>query len=527
MYNVRGRDLEQLYLLPENIKDWVPENDFSLIIVDLVSVLDLTSLFHQYREDGQGAAFYHPEIMTAIVLYTYFRGIRSSRQIEQFCRYDVGYRVVSRNTMPDHTTISRFFKNNGSFLGGLFFQVLALLNEADLLKNMILALDGTKIKANASLGANMSYEKIEKEIYRINEEILANDSKEDAQYGEENSYVTIPNELATHKERMKRFLAAKERLQIKQLEKSQAKEEQINERMKEETETGKKKRGRRPKKVCKVPDDQSLANTTDPDSSIMKYGSGFLQGYNAQAIANQEGFIITPLVSNSPVDYKLLQPSLTKLKEIAQVTGIITDNSLLLTDAGYWSYENYLFMQDEPVAFLCSTCHEQNVVNIEGNDRNLLIIDEISKNRFIDNYCIPLLASAGDWCKRNLFTDDLNMTPAAIAKGIMKTKMEPYSAKKIYSRRKVIIEPVFGWIKENRGIRKFRRRGRINCQDEWNLICLTQNLRTVMTRGLSLKLKETILQRKKHNKYELGIEMNCFHLYSLTKAISDFINHCV
>ena len=164
MYHTRGREIEQLYLLPENIKDWVPEDDFSLILVDLISVLDLSPIYNQYRSDGQGSAFYNPEIMVGLSLYTYFQGTRSSRQIEKMCRYDVGYRIVTRNSFPDHSTISRFFKTNGSYLASLFIQILILLNEGGLIDNRVLALDGTKIKANASLSANMTYEKIETEI---------------------------------------------------------------------------------------------------------------------------------------------------------------------------------------------------------------------------------------------------------------------------------------------------------------------------------------------------------------------------
>ena len=501
MYNTLGRDINQLFLLPENIKDWVSEDDFSLILIDLVSILDLSPLYKEHREDGQGAAFYHPEIMVGLIIYSYFNGALSSRQMENKCRYDVGYRIVTRNSLPDHTTISRFLKKNSSFIGSLFIPVLTLLNEAGLINNKLLALDGTKIKANASLGSNLPYEKIEADIQKYMQKVQEKDIAEDLLYGPENSGNEVPDELKTHAERMKRFKAAKERLEIEQSEKSKKKDEKITQRAEEEKQSGKKKRGRKPKKHEKNPDTQSLANTTDPDSSLMKSGPGCIQGYNGQIIVNQDGFILVPLLSNSPVDYRLLQPSFERLKEIAELTSISIEYLQLLTDAGYWSYENYLYMKMQDIGFLCSTCHETDIFKIRGFERNLLNLDTISELITNSQCSIPILASIGDWCTKNLLLNDTLPTPATVAKEVMGVKMTPYAVKRTYSRRKVIVEPVFGWIKENRGIRKFKRRGILNCQDEWSLICLTQNLRTVCSRGSIIKLRELILQKKQgiHN----------------------------
>ena len=221
MYRTLGRAKEQLFLLPENITDWVCEDDFSLILLDLVSVLDLSPLFKEHREDGQGAAFYHPEIMVGLIIYSYFHGVRSSRQIEMKCRYDVGYRIVTRNSCPDHTTISRFIKKNSSFIGNLFIPVLSLLNEAGFINNKLLALDGTKMKANASLNSNLPYETIESDIERYLREVQKIDHEEDLLYGPENSGNEVSDVLKTHAERMKRFRAAKTRLEAEQAEKTQ------------------------------------------------------------------------------------------------------------------------------------------------------------------------------------------------------------------------------------------------------------------------------------------------------------------
>lgn len=496
MYNTRGRDIEQLFLLPENMKDWIPEDDFSLITIDLVSILDLSTFYAEHREDGQGAAFYHPEIMIGLIIYSYFNGARSSRQIESKCRYDVGYRIVTHNSLPDHTTISRFIKKHSSAIGNLFIPVLTLLNEAGLITNKLLALDGTKIKANASLNSNLPYAKIEDEIQKFMQTIEENDLEEDKLYGEDNSGNEVPEGLRTHVNRMRRFNAAKGRLDAEQENRVQKKEEKIAEREEEEKQSGRKKRGRKPKQPKIIPDEQSNANVVDPDSSIMKSGPGCIQGYNGQIIANQDGFILVPLLSNSPVDYGLLSPSIERLQQISKLTGISLEYVKLLADAGYWSYDNFLYMRSQDIGFLCSTCHEPDIFKILRTDRGMLDLDTISQQ--IGNFPVstPTLAAVGDWCERNLLSGENVPTPASIAKGVMEVTMTPYAIKRIYSRRKAIIEPVFGWIKENRSIRKFSRRGLRHCQDEWSLICLTQNLRKVVARGGMTKLRQLILRKK-------------------------------
>jgi transposase len=494
MYHTKGRDIEQQYLLPVNIKEWLPEDDFSHIILDIVSVLDLSEVYSAYREDGQGAAFYQPEIMIGITLYSYVRGARSSREIERLCKYDVGYRIVSCNSYPDHTTISRFFQKHGSTLGNLFVQILHLMNEAGIVSNKVLALDGTKLKANASLGANMTYEKLEKAIATRINEILSKDAEEDLLYGPDRSGDEVPEGLRTRAERLRRFRAAKQRLDDEQKSQSDDAKERIQSREDKETETGRKKRGRKPKPPQETPAPETVANTTDPDSSIMKSGTSHIQGYNAQAFANQDGIILAPSVTNSAVDYNQLDPMIRELFVMAEQTGISLTNNLVLADAGYWSYQNYLVMVNQPLQFLCSTRHERDVFLIRGSPRTLLEIEDVCSKDC--HPCPAVLAACGDWCSRHLLSETGIPSPAAVTRKIMETKMEPTSMKRKYSRRKAIIEPVFGWIKENRGMRKLQRRGLTHCDNEWKLICTTQNIRTVVKRGWWDKLKSAIIVKK-------------------------------
>lgn len=497
MYHTRGSDLAQQLLLPVDMNDWVPEDDPSHLITDVVSVLDLSEIYATYREDGQGAAFYRPELMMALSLYSYLRGARSSREIERECRYDVGYRIVSRNSYPDHTTISRFFQKHGTVIGKTFVEVLNLMNAAGLISNNVLAIDGTKLKANASLDANMTYEKLEVAIAARIREILAKDAEEDALYGVDRRGDEVPEQFRKRADRLKYFLAAKLRLDEEQQSRSEEKKERIQSRNDDETKTGKKKRGRKPKPPQDEPSPESVANTTDPDSSIMKTRTHYIQGYNVQALANQDGIILASGVTNSAADYNQLVPMIHELVTVAEQTDIPVTNLTLLADAGYWCEENAVAMRELPLEFLCSTRRERDLFSIQGLSRALLDLEDLCSDPTQPSLCPATLAALGDWCSRFLRSDAAIPTPPTISKLIMETRMEPHAMKRKYSRRKSIIEPIFGWIKENRGFRKVQRRGLANCDNEWKLICLTQNLKTVISRGWTGILKAAIVERKK------------------------------
>jgi hypothetical protein len=343
------------------------------------------------------------------------------------------------------------------------------------------------------LSANITYEKLEAAITSRINEILSKDIEEDALYGPDRSGDEVPDCLRTHDERLRRLRAAKQRLDDEQKIQSEGAKEKIQSREDDERETGRKKRGRKPKPPQKTPAPEKVANTTDPDSSIMKSGTSHIQGYNAQTFANQDGIILAAFVTNSAADYNQLDPMMQELFAVAEQTGISLTNIQVLADAGYWSYQNYLVMINHPCQFLCSTCHERDVFLIRGSPRTLMEIGDVCSG---DYSCPATLAACGDWCFRNLLSDNEIPTPAAIARQIMETRMEPFSMKRKYSRRKTIIEPVFGWIKENRGIRKFQRRGTSQCDNEWKLICITQNLRTVIARWGWSKLKPVIMEAK-------------------------------
>ncbi|CAN5823004.1 hypothetical protein BH23ACT11_BH23ACT11_26610 [soil metagenome] len=211
-YNFIGCDREQSYLLPPSIKDWLPEDHLAWFILDVVGEMDLSGFYARRREDGWGRAAFDPSMMVALLLYCYCIGERSSRKIEVRCREDVACRVITANHIPDHTTISRFRQDSESELSQLFVEGLKLCAEAGLVKVGVVALDGTRVRANASLGANRTAGTIDKEVHEILQEARDTDAREDRLFGESRNSKQLPEELAEPASRLSRLAEAKARL---------------------------------------------------------------------------------------------------------------------------------------------------------------------------------------------------------------------------------------------------------------------------------------------------------------------------
>ena len=199
--------------MPPDLKEWLPEGDLSWFILDATEQMDLKAFYRKYRTDGQGNTAYEPAMMVSLLLYAYCLGIRSSRKIEQMCTRDIGFRVIAANQDPDHSTIARFRQGNEKELADIFTQVLRLCAEAGLIKVGLMAIDGTKLKANASLAANRRYNSIEKEVKHILEEAAAKDAEEDRLYGPDKRGDFIPEELKDRQKRLVRLREAKKRLE--------------------------------------------------------------------------------------------------------------------------------------------------------------------------------------------------------------------------------------------------------------------------------------------------------------------------
>jgi len=447
----RAYNLDQRLLLPPDMRQWLPEGHLALFLLDVVSQLDLSEIMKGYEDgDGRGQPPYHPVMMVTLLLYAYCTGKPSSRRIERATYEDVAYRVLAGDQHPDHDSIAAFRQRHLRAVAGLFVQVLQLCEAAGLVKLGHVALDGTKIKANASKHKAMSYERmcakekeLEAEVARLLEQAQQVDAAEDAEYGKGRRGDELPAELARRETRLRKIREAKAALEAAARAQAEQAGEQararLAERARHEAETGKKMGGRPPQ----VPDPEQAQpaptaqrNFTDPESRIMKDGAtkGFEQAYNAQAVVDSTAqIIVAAAVTQEANDKQQLQPMLEKVKENC---GRLPEKAS--ADAGYFNTEH---LTDETL-------------------------------RTVDLYVPP------DRQTHGAAAETLAATPAADASVVdqMRQKLKTAAGQAVYKWRKAIVEPVFGQSKEARGFRRFSFRGLAKVAAEWDLIALTHNL---------------------------------------------------
>ncbi|MEK7814708.1 MAG: IS1182 family transposase [Chloroflexota bacterium] len=442
-YNLLRWDREQGYLMPPSLKEWLAEGHLAWFILDAVEQMDLGEFYAAYRNDGWGAAAYDPAMMVAVLLYAYCQGLRSSRRIARALEEDVGFRVVAANQQPDFRTLCRFRTQHERGLEQLFVGVLRLCQEVGLVKLGVVALDGTKVAANASLAANREYRTLEAEASKILAEAKVADEAEDAQYGPDRRGDELPEGLGRHSDRLKRLLEAKVRLEAEAAQAAQGATEHLAQRAAEEEASGRKKRGRKPKSVEPLPPAEAKANVTDPDSRVMKTRQGYVQGYNVQAVVSEDQIILAVGVTQEANDKHQLLPMLEKLNENLQAAGIADRPRAVLGDAGYWS--------------------EANVTTGSRPEGPELLI-----------------ATTKDWkqrkaarergCPRGRIPKDLSPRER------MERKLLTKRGRTLYKKRGVLVEPVFGQVKEGQAFRRFMRRGLQAASSEAVLIGTTHNL---------------------------------------------------
>jgi transposase len=448
-------DPEQKLLLPPDLRDWLPEGHLALFISDMVDELDLSAIARHYESgDGRGRPPYHPLMMVKLLVYGYCIGKVSSRKLEQATHEDVAFRVLGCNQHPDHDSIANFRQLHLPELAGLFVQVLKLCERAGLVKLGHVAIDGSKMRANASKHKAMSYERMgEKEqqlvaeVARLLKEAEETDAAEDKRYGKGVRGDELPAELARRESRLRKIREAKASLEAEAKEQAQAAaaavEAKLAERKQREGETGKKTRGRAPQVVNveeAKPAAKAQRNFTDPESRIMKDGAtgSFEQSYNAQiAVDGQAQIIVAATLTQAANDKQQLVPVLAEVK-----TNIGRWPEKVTADSGYFS--------------------------------TAAVTSEALSS--VDLYVTP---------DRSKKTAELAELPAAspppfeldqdvIAR--MREKLKTEIGRATYKQRKMIVEPVFGQVKEVRGFRRFSFRGLKKNEAEWNLICLTHNL---------------------------------------------------
>jgi transposase len=441
-YNFLPCDRNQAYLLPPSLTDWLPEDHLAWFVLDAVEQIDLSLFYTKYRTDGVGNSAFQPSMMAALLIYSYCTGERSSRKIEKHCQTDVAYKVVTANQTPDHSTISRFRKDNQSPLKTLFLEILRLCGEAGLVKLGTVSLDGTKIKANASLSANRTLKHLEQEIEKMLSEAEAKDSEEDKAYGADKRGDELPDDLRDRKSRINRLKACQERLEREKEEAEKQQQDKIDKRKAKEESTGKKPRGRKPKLPEEASNKDAKANVTDPDSRIMKTRKGFVQGLNAQAVTTEQQIIVAEDVTQEENDKQQLHPMLEQAEANRQAVGLEEEIGVALADAGY--------------------CSEDNFIKEPAGDVELLVaIQKDYKQR---------KAMAEQPESDEPIPDNLSPTE------LMERKLMTERGRKLYKIRGKTIEPVFGQIKEVLGFDRFMRRGIEACQSEWSLICAVHNL---------------------------------------------------
>lgn len=431
--NYRTYQPEQSYLLPPSLSDWLPEEHLAYFISEVVSVLDLSGFYaHHLESDPRGNQPFDPAMMLKVLIYGYASGTFSSRRIAKKLVEDVAFRVLAAGNFPEHRTICDFRKDNLNEFIDLFKQVVQIAKSSGLVKLGRIAIDGTKVKANASRHKAMSYDRMKKEEERLEKEIAdlirqaeQTDRKEDQEYGPENRGNELPEELRRREGRLQKIKDAKKRL-----EERQAEEDRTKGRHEGDGGRPNGKKGKPFKKEFGEPREKAQDNFTDPESRIMKMGNGFEQSYNAQAAVDETNQIIVAVsVTNSAADNAQLIPMIEATKE---TTGELPQQ--VVADSGYRSEANF----------------------------------ERAEAMKVD-----VIVALGREGKTD--TPEVASTNAATLR--MKDKLATPEGKAAYSRRKTIVEPVFGWVKRVVGFRQFSLRGLTNVTGEWSLVCLATNLR--------------------------------------------------
>jgi len=332
MANLRAVERDQQFLMPPSMSDWLPSGHLAWFIIDLVAELDLAELYVSLRSDGRGGAAYHPEMMLGVLLYAYCAGERSSRRIERRLVEDVAFRVVAANQQPDHATLARFRARHREAIAGLFSQVLGLCVAEGLVQTGVVAIDGTKVEANASAWSNRTRRQIVDEILDEAETV---DAHEDDRFGDRRGD-ELPDKWTGRSDRRSRLREA-----LRQLDAEGAAdwESYMAEREEKEAELGRKLPGRKPRKGSEHRGKTRQANITDPDSRMLRARNRFVQGYNAQAAVSEDHIVVAAEMSNAANDSTQLVPMIDATREnLAEVNG--PDVGTYVADAGYWSAEN-------------------------------------------------------------------------------------------------------------------------------------------------------------------------------------------
>lgn len=537
--NLRCGDVDQLMLMPPSVRDWLPEDHLAFFVLDTVAELDLAGFYAAHRTDGRGGSVYDPAMMLAVLLYAYATGERSSRRVERRLVEDVAYRVIAANQQPDHATLARFRHRHQDAIADLFGQVLGLCVNAGLVDAGVVAIDGTKIAANASFFANRKQDALMAEVSessglgdaaeevarQIIEEAETTDAAEDQEHGDRRGG-GLPAEWAGGRDRRARIRAALEELES---QKSRDYEARMAERAKKEAVLGKKLTGPKPKQDSARRSRPRRANTTDPHSRIMAQASkGVVQGYNAQAAATTDQIVLAAEVTVGTNDQPHFVPMATAVTENLADAAHEDKVGAFVADAGYWTTANGT--TDVGAEVLIATRKTGWQKADKPDDDKLAVLAKVNRGELSQRKAGELLGVSYTWVrdmtKRYFGTEGSRVTRSAepdpeewipviervdrdeiskraaadeltvsaarvntmlahvrgeapdpvIARRAMESRLELPKNAELYNKRSTSIEPVFGNLKGNLGYRRFTRRGLPAVQSEWRLMCTVHNL---------------------------------------------------
>jgi transposase len=444
MSNFRLIDRDTGFLLPPSVDEWLPERHLARFVVEVVEGLDLRAMTGSYR--GSGEASYHPQLLLGLIIYGYATGVFSSRKLERASYDSVAFRFIATNEHPDHDTIAAFRRRFLKQIETLFVQVLGVARETGVLKLGTVALDGTKLHANASRHSALSYEhagKIEAQLKAEVADLLA--KAEAADQADVPDGMSIPEELARRETRLAAIARAKATIEARAKERHAREQAEHDARMAERAAKtaarGKKPGGRVPQPPVEGPLAADQVNLTDEESRIMPVaGGGFEQCYNAQAVvAAGSLLVIAADVVQAPNDKQQLEPMLGRIADLPDALG---KADTLLADNGYFSEAN---------VNACAAAGIDPVIAM-GRDAHHPSLDA----RFAEPPPPPQ-----------------NPTPLAAMDHRLKTP----EGKKLYALRKQMPEPVFGIIKSVLGFRQFLLRGIDQVRGEWNLVTMAWNIK--------------------------------------------------
>ena len=441
MANFRPIDRQTGFLLPPSVDEWLPERHLARFVVEVIDGLDLRAMSGDYR--GSGSASYHPSMLLGLLVYGYATGVFSSRKLERATYDSVAFRFIAANDHPDHDTIAAFRRRFLQEIEALFVQVLLLAREMGVLKMGTVALDGTKIHANASRHSALSYEhagKIEAQLKAEVADLMAKAEAADVPDG-----LSIPEELARREERLRKIAEARAKIEARAKERHARElaehEAKLAARAAKTAATGKKPGGKPPEPPTEGPLPKDQINLTDEESRIMPVaGGGFDQCYNAQAaVAAGSMLVVTADVVQAPNDKQQIEPTLAKLEALPAALG---ETETLLADAGYFSETNVeacVKAEVEPVIAMGRQPHH------------------------------PALA------ERFARTPEAPVDPTPVE--AMAHRLKTPEGRNLYALRKQTPEPVFGVIKSVLGFRQFSMRGLAKARGEWSLVTMAWNIK--------------------------------------------------